>query len=108
MSKRIKNINALIVNDFEIEVAQDVAEEELLMHLGDRVAELLENRPEYFFNLLYRLDVNEQKVQQVLTTETEQPVNIAIARLILDREKVRLETRLKYSSKQPDDAELDF
>ncbi len=108
MNRRLNNINALIGVDFEMEIAQDAEEEELLMHLGDRVAELLENRPEYFFNLLYRLDVSEQKVHQVLTTETGQPVNLAIARLILDREKARLETRRKYSSKRTDDAELDF
>ncbi len=65
----------------------------LLALVASRVAELLEHQPEYLMSLLYRLDVLEEKVAPVLRGQSDEPVPLALARLIVERQKQRVETR---------------
>ena len=51
---------------------------------------------ELLFSSLYRLDVDEQKVRQVIENPTEEAVNFRIARLILDRQRQRMRTKQQY------------
>ena len=87
----------LLSRDFELdELPETITEQELLDVLANRIAWLLEYRLEYFFSLMYRLDVAEEKVEGALSPGGEEPSNIALAKLVLQRQKERLETRKKY------------
>ncbi len=84
----------LIREPFELENAVPPAsEEELLALLADRIADLLERQPEYLMSLLYRLDVLEKKIHPVMQPGAPEPANLGLARLVLERQKQRLETK---------------
>jgi len=73
-----------------------ISEEQLLDAITDRVLELLERNPEILFSYLYRLDVLEHKIQFALNQQTQIPPHRALAKLILDRQKLRISTKRKY------------
>ena len=69
-------------------------EAELLTALSDCIEEMLEKRPEYLMSLLYRLDVLEEKIHPVMQASAPEPAHIGLARLVLERQKQRTETKL--------------
>jgi hypothetical protein len=79
----------------------------LLALIAGRVAELLEHQPEYLMSLLYRLDVLEEKIAPVMRGHGEEPIPLALARLILERQKQRLETRRTVKPHPMDDADAE-
>jgi len=60
--------------------------------IANRVAELLDRDPELLFSYLYRLDVPESKVDEIIKNGG-QKVSILLAKLILQRQKQRQETK---------------
>ena len=95
----MEEMQALITRDFEMESVKSgkkITEEELLRLLGDRIAWLIEYRMEYLLSLLYRLDVKEEQVDFALSPVCPDPANIALAKLVLERQKKRLKTKQEY------------
>ncbi len=85
---------ALVRGPFELESANPPgSEEELLSMLANRIAEMLEKQPEYLMSLLYRLDVLEEKIHPVMRPDAPEPANWGLARLVLERQKQRAETK---------------
>ena len=71
--------------------------EEALVHLIEsRVQQLLTEQPDLLWSFLYRLDVEETKIQFVLANSGE--VALDLARLILRRHQERLASQKKYKS----------
>lgn len=94
----------LIARDFELEeTGNHVSEEALFAMLADRVAWLIEHRMEYLLSLMYRMDISEAKVNFALSPHSPEPANIAIARLVLDRQKERIRTKREYKQEKLDD-----
>ncbi len=100
----------LIQKDFGLELGdQTVDEENLLALLSDAVAHMIEYRLDFLLSLLYRLDVDEKKINMALSPLSGEPANVALARLILDRQKQRMHTKKHYGSVPPEDLEgLEF
>ena len=82
--------------EVNIDDLDSISEEQLLDAITDRVLKLLERNPELLFSYLYRLDVLEHKIQYALNQQTEIPPHKALAKLILDRQKLRVYTKRKY------------
>lgn len=72
-------------------------ESDMIERIRIRVADLLDKNAELLFSYLYRLDVEEHKIKTALNTGA--PADEAIARLIWQRQKQRLETRRAYREK---------
>lgn len=72
-------------------------EAEIVEEIRLRVNEMLDQNPELLFSYLYRLDVLEIKIKAALKDSTI-PTDQALATLIWERQKQRLETRKKYST----------
>ncbi|MFM8450513.1 MAG: hypothetical protein ACKOAY_10460 [Haliscomenobacter sp.] len=88
----------LLAQDFEIAGAPgEITEEQLLQILATQVAFLIENRMEYLLSLMYRLDIDERKVEAALSPASPVPPHEAIARLVLERQKKRAFTKLNYA-----------
>lgn len=73
-------------------------EEELLQLLRRHIAWLLEEKPERLMQIFYRLDVSEPKVRQVLREKPDGEWALELARLVVEREKIRLYWREKYQN----------
>jgi hypothetical protein len=104
-SNQLAQMQALITRDFEMEPAESekkVTEEELLQLLADRISWLIEYRMEYLLSLLYRLDVKEEKVDFSLSPACPDPANIALAKLVLERQKERIRTKHQYKQDEID------
>jgi hypothetical protein len=91
---------ALLKASFEMEDAvMPTDEAALLALLAQRIGDLLETQPEYLMSLLYRLDVLESKIRPVMHPGAIEPVNIGLARLVLERQKQRVETKRSVPTK---------
>lgn len=98
MKELIKKTTQQIIKDFAlaIEIKEQITEEELLQLIADQVAYYMEYDLEYLFSSMYRLDINEQKIKKALSLTATEPANIAVARLILERQKQRVYTKHYY------------
>jgi hypothetical protein len=106
---QLKLAKDLISRDFEVaETEGDILTEEALLRvLSNRVAYMIEHQLELLLSLMYRLDVAEDKVQMALSPLSGTAPNVAIAQLVIDRQKQRAYTKLHY---KPEDlgAEWDW
>jgi hypothetical protein len=98
-STTLEQTTALVRAPFELESAPSPGtEEELLALLAERIEEMLAQRPEYLMSLLYRLDVLEEKIRPAMHPGAPEPVHIGLARLVLERQQQRAETKLNIKS----------
>lgn len=99
----LKNGIALIRKDFNLEASEFSFEETglstdtLLARLDKLVAYLLEKDFGRLLQILYRIDIPEQKFKEALASDKGEP-SFIIARLILERELQKVETRKRYRS----------
>ena len=83
-----------------------ISEQTILEQLTARVIYFLERGPEAFFQLMYRLDISERKLNAVMN---ETDVAQQIARLIYDRQIQKIRSRHIYkSSNTEEDPELQW
>lgn len=88
------DLTNLLREPFELEAAEPPASEaDLLALLSERIAEMLERRPEYLMSLLYRLDVLEEKIHPAMHPLAPEPANVGLARLVLERQMQRVATK---------------
>ncbi|MEM6726690.1 MAG: hypothetical protein AAF598_21810 [Bacteroidota bacterium] len=105
MSNLANDTAALIIADFGLETQQtEFSDDALLDYTADVIAYMLEKRLEQLFNTLYRLDVDEDKIKWALDpSKHEEPVNIAVAKIVIERQHQRLRTKAEYRPKEPRD-----
>lgn len=97
---------ALVIKDFELQDPEtELSETQLLEWLSEHIAFLIEKRMEFLLNILYRLDVDELKVHDALSPYSIEPANVGLAKLVIQRQKKRAETKLKYKQNGPADWE---
>ena len=93
----LEETTALIVRDLNLETpAHLVDEAALLKYLSEVVAEMITNKLDLLMSTLYRLDVDEKKINKALQHGQPEAANIALAKLIIERQKKRIETKRAY------------
>jgi hypothetical protein len=101
--KLIHITSDLVRKDFELPAEDSfITEAQLEMALSERISYMIEHELERLFSILYRLDVSEQKVHAALKLENEIPSALAVARLIIARQKEKAATRMRYREEEPD------
>ncbi|MBS1584820.1 MAG: hypothetical protein JSS82_04675 [Bacteroidetes bacterium] len=100
-------IAEILKRDWEISLPATVSEEEILHQLAKRVAQLIESGPENFFQLMYRLDISEKKLNAVIGDED---VAGKIARLIYERQLQKIKSReyFRNANAMKDDEDLSW
>ncbi|WEK20784.1 MAG: hypothetical protein P0Y49_06495 [Candidatus Pedobacter colombiensis] len=90
-----KSLSKIVNTDFEVE---DIISETLLRErLVEAFAYLLDNDISKMMNILYRTDVNEEKLKGLLISNSNLPSAEVIADAYISRQKEKVETRKKYS-----------
>lgn len=103
----LKETQAVVKKDFNLIFEQvDYLESELIDLLAEEIFKLMQQNLEQLFSILYRLDINEQKVHVALAPNAKAPANLVIARLIIEREKQKAESRLRYRNEERKDDEV--
>lgn len=87
-----------LFDQFKDENYNTITEKDLLEGIKMRVEELMNEDPRLLFSYMYRLDILEWKIKAALNQSSD-PASLAFAKLILERQKERHATKLKY--KQP-------
>lgn len=90
-----------LYNDFSIDknnlpTTKDYSEELKIIKefLSKRITQLMAKNQERFFNTLYRIDVSEKKVANVMNNSKNIPDDLAD--LIIERQLLRLKTQMMY------------
>lgn len=98
MKDLIQKTSKQLIIDFGITktAQEDIEESDLLNLLSDQVAYYIAYDLEFLLSSLYRLDISEKKVKSVLNAVGKEPTNVAIAKLILERQKQRIYTKEVY------------
>lgn len=86
----------IITSQLDLDNIHDISGDELLFAISDKVAWYLEHDTNMLLSYLYRLDVAEEHVNQAFSPLNVEAPHLAIARLILNRQKQRMETKQKY------------
>ena len=79
----------------DVNIDLTLSDEEMIRHIAHRVEQMLKGDPDLLMSYLYRLDVEEKKINAALETSPF-PAHVTFANLIWERQKQRLETKLKY------------
>jgi len=96
----------LIARDFEMVLGdKKPTEQELFEMLADQVAYMMQYRLDFLLSLMYRLDIDEQKIRIALSPKTLIAPNIGLAHLILERQKLRIKIKQEYGKTELEDLE---
>ena len=95
MSVNNNEISKEIGSELDIKISPELDNAEMLKHIADRVEQLLKGDPDLLMSYLYRLDVEEKKINHALETAIT-PAHVTFANLIWERQKQRMETKKKY------------
>ena len=99
-----KKETSIIVRNFELETNKDtLSEQELLALLTEQVEYMIQYKMDYLLSLLYRLDVLEHKINHALSPVAIDPPAVGLAKLILERQKLRVATKQEYKPKVQED-----
>ncbi len=69
-------------------------------HLIKRVTELISRDYDRFINNLYRIDVNETKVSEILHAKDRTTIPEKLADLIIERQIMRVKTQMLYRERK--------
>lgn len=83
-------------NSYELELRDVPTLEELEILLAERVNRMIQQDFEGLVQLLYRVDVSETKLRSLLESNAGEDAARVIARLILERQWQKIETRRRY------------
>lgn len=85
----------IISKDFDI--AENLSEEQLYQILVNSFDYLVENDFSKLLQILYRADVDQYKLKELLESSDNQNSAEVIAKAYIDRQKAKIETWKKYS-----------
>ncbi len=83
--------------NFSLSIVGNISLEELKLVLAQRINYLINNNFQELIQLLYRLDINEQRLKYMLQ-ESATNAGFMIAELIIERQLQKIESRKKYKT----------
>ena len=94
----LEETTALIVRDLNLTTPTSIPDEAALLdYLSEVVAHMIAHKLDLLMSTLYRLDVDEKKIQQALLPGQKDSADVALAKLIIERQKKRIETKRAFS-----------
>lgn len=88
-------LSSIIARDFELEAG--ISEENLRLKMIHAFSYLLDHDISRMMNILYRADVDEDKLKSLLINSAQLPSAEIIADAYIERQKQKVETWKKYS-----------
>jgi len=85
--------------EWAVSIPDIISEEAILKLLAERVVKIIAQGPDVFFQLMYRLDISEKKLNSVMHDEHAAD---KIARLIYDRQLQKIQSRINNKSNRAD------
>ncbi|WP_276132629.1 hypothetical protein [Polluticoccus soli] len=94
-------MSAVLKEELGLALPETISQDEIVQHLAKKIATLLKGNQETLFQIMYRLDVSEKKLNAVIR---EPDAAFKIAWLVYERqlEKYRSRQQHKATKKDPD------
>jgi superfamily I DNA/RNA helicase len=96
------NIISDINNEWGLSVLPAITEQDLAAVLADRINGLIRNDMARLIAILYRIDVDEKKIRQMLQENKGTDAGLIIAYLVIDRQKQKIKTRSMFNTRVDD------
>jgi hypothetical protein len=96
MDNLLRQTAQKLQEDWDLRPPDTLSEEAILKLLADKVAQIIARGPGPFFQLMYRLDISEKKLNAVLGDDDKAQ---KIARLIYDRQLQKIQSRQENKKK---------
>ncbi len=100
---RLTDLSVFVSKNFEISDSDSLIPagdfktlEEFKSYLTDRLAFLLDNKYDALVNILYRIDVPEDKLNELFAKRNRDYIPAALANLIIERSIQKVRFRQKY------------
>ena len=93
-------IKALLKKEFGAEAKSDDLED-IRIALIEKINELILTDFQKLVTILYRVDINEVKLEKLLNENPEKDAGIIIAELIIERQLQKIKTREQFGGKDP-------
>lgn len=91
-----------INKNMAIELPEEIALEELQRRLGIYLNELIQNDFQKLIMLLYRIDVSEPRLKQLLQVQPQENAGNIIADLIIERQLQKIKSRQQFRQQNND------
>ncbi|MFY0599105.1 MAG: hypothetical protein JXR03_05505 [Cyclobacteriaceae bacterium] len=86
----------LVGKDFEIEISEDTSFEKLFSELNRVVKYKLDHDFSGLINVLYRIDIQENKLKEILERSNPTQISSLLTQAIIERQKQKVISRAKY------------
>ena len=103
MSNNLQQIIPSINNELALALPEKLSMTELEEQLTQHINHLINTDFEKLVYYLYRIDVNETKMKQLLQQQQGENAAQLIARLIIDRQLQKVKSRAEHKSTSTDD-----
>jgi hypothetical protein len=88
-----EHLITILNSELEIELPKQISFEELRCRLAEHISWLIEHDFSKLVNLLYRVDVNEEKLKSLLHDRQDFNADLIIADLVIERQVQKLKSR---------------
>ena len=103
MSDPNHNIIPLLNQELSLQLPEQLAMDELEQQLTDHINHLINTDFEKLIYYLYRIDVNETKMKQLLQQQGGENAAQLIARLVIERQLQKMKSRTEHKPGNTDD-----
>ncbi len=103
MSDSHQHIIPLLNKELSLELSEKLAMNELEQQLSNHINHLINTDFEKLIYYLYRIDVNETKMKQVLQQQGGEHAAQLITQLIIERQLQKVKSRAEHSSAATED-----
>jgi hypothetical protein len=99
MSIPENSLVAVLNDSFEIELKDNITMDQLKEILAEHVNHLIDRDFNKLVSLLYRIDVNESKLRQLLDENSSYDAGRIIAGLVIERQLQKIKSREQFRTK---------
>jgi len=93
---------------YGLKLAENSTAEQMEEYLAEKLNQLIRTDFSALVQLLYRIDINENRLRQLLQVNTGEDAGKIIARLIIERQWQKIQTRRQYSSRKTSTGEQEW
>jgi hypothetical protein len=95
-----KELTDAISFRFELAKTGDLSLDDLKRVLTERILDLLERNVERLLSILYRVDLNQKKLDEIFLNGTKEEIAEKIAAAVIERQLQKIETRKIYKDRE--------
>lgn len=96
------SVDKYISNEFGLIIPEHAGREQLEMILSEKINELIEKDFPQLINILYRIDISEQKLKTLLKQHQDVDAARIMSAMIIDRQLEKIKLREQFRKNEDD------